>query len=172
MPPSCNQPMPASGSGASSAPTHNHRLSWSDGMSASGASPCTSRGSRHHCSPYLGAAHSWRQRSSARLRMSHASPMSPLSRVSRASVRFRCGRAALRARCVTAQPAIGKSNTALHRIALTQIMMGGPGAEYYRKRIDAGDRPAMARRCLKRHLARVVYRRMLNDKRTITNGPT
>jgi len=102
--------MPASGSGASSTPTHNHRLSWSDGMSASGASPCTSRGSRHHCSPYLGAAHSWRQRSSARLRMSHASPMSPLSRVSRASVRFRCGRAALRARCVTAQPAIGKSN--------------------------------------------------------------
>ena len=65
-----------------------------------------------------------------------------------------------------------QTNTALHRIALTQIMMGGPGAEYYRKRIDAGDRPAMARRCLKRHLARVVYRRMLNEKRTITHGPT
>jgi hypothetical protein len=61
-----------------------------------------------------------------------------------------------------------QTNTALHRIALTQITMGGPGAEYYRKRIDAGDRPAMARRCLKRHLARVVYRRMLNEKRTIT----
>ena len=63
-----------------------------------------------------------------------------------------------------------KINAALHRIALTQIMMGGPGAEYYRKRIDAGDRPAMARRCLKRHLARTVYRRLLKDRKPTTTG--
>jgi len=63
-------------------------------------------------------------------------------------------------------------NTALHRIALTQIIKGGAGADYYRKRVAAGDSPAMARRCLKRHLARVVYRRMQHDrKRTITGAP-
>jgi transposase len=30
-------------------------------------------------------------------------------------------------------------NSALHRIALTQIRMGAAGADYYRKRIDAND---------------------------------
>jgi transposase len=59
-------------------------------------------------------------------------------------------------------------NTALHRIALTQITMGGPGAEYYRKRIDAGDRPAMARRCLKRHLARLASSRWSKPTMTTT----
>lgn len=54
---------------------------------------------------------------------------------------------------------------ALHRIAVTQIRSGGTGADYYRKRIDGGDRPAMARRCLKRHVARAVYRALLADTR-------
>lgn len=54
-------------------------------------------------------------------------------------------------------------NSALHRIALVQIRMGGPGARYYRERIDAGDSPTAARRCLKRRLARVVFTRMRSD---------
>jgi transposase len=61
-------------------------------------------------------------------------------------------------------------NMALHRIALTQIRVGAPGAEYYRKRINDGDTPTMARRCLKRHLARAVYRRLLKDRKRTTIG--
>ncbi len=39
---------------------------------------------------------------------------------------------------------------ALHRIALTEIRVGAPGAEYYRKRINDGGTPTMVRRGLKR----------------------
>ena len=56
-------------------------------------------------------------------------------------------------------------NMALHRIAVTQIRTKGQGADYYRKRLDAGNSPAMARRCLKRHVARAVYRAMNADHR-------
>jgi transposase len=49
-------------------------------------------------------------------------------------------------------------NTALHRIAVTQIRLDGDGRRYYRKRLLAGDTKKSALRCLKRHLARVVYR--------------
>jgi transposase len=64
-------------------------------------------------------------------------------------------------------------NAALHRITLTQTRVDGAGANYYRKRIDDGDTPAMARRCLKRHIARVVYRRMQHDhKHAMTGAPS
>jgi transposase len=52
---------------------------------------------------------------------------------------------------------------ALHRIALTQIMLDGPGRAYYRRRRAAGDSAAKARRCLTRRLARVVYQRLRTD---------
>jgi transposase len=49
-------------------------------------------------------------------------------------------------------------NAALHRIAVTQIRLDGEGHRYYRKRLMAGDSNTEALRCLKRRLARVVYR--------------
>lgn len=48
-------------------------------------------------------------------------------------------------------------NTALHRIAITQVRLDGPGKTYYDKRRAAGDTKTEALRCLKRRLARVVY---------------
>ena len=54
-------------------------------------------------------------------------------------------------------------NMALHRIAVTQLRLDGPGRSYYRRRLEAGDSPARARRCLKRRLARVVYQRLKID---------
>jgi transposase len=53
-------------------------------------------------------------------------------------------------------------NTALHRIAMTQLR-DGAGQVYYRKRIEMGDPPMAALRRLKRRLARVVYNRMKAD---------
>jgi transposase len=55
-------------------------------------------------------------------------------------------------------------NAALHRIAVTQIRLDGPGRAYYRKRIDAGDSKTEALRCLKRRLARVVFRHLHTDE--------
>ena len=55
-------------------------------------------------------------------------------------------------------------NTALHRIAVTQIRLDGLGQAYYRKRINAGDSTTEALRCLKRRLARVVFRRLHTDE--------
>ena len=49
-------------------------------------------------------------------------------------------------------------NAALHRIAVTQIRLDGEGRRYYRKQIMAGDSKTEALRCLKRRLARVVFR--------------
>ena len=54
-------------------------------------------------------------------------------------------------------------NAALHRIAVTQIRLDGLGQAYYRKRIDAGDSTTEALRCLKRRLARVVFRHLHTD---------
>jgi transposase len=50
-------------------------------------------------------------------------------------------------------------NTALHRIAITQ----GLGQAYYRKHLAAGDSKPEALRCLKRRLARVVFRHLHTD---------
>ena len=49
-------------------------------------------------------------------------------------------------------------NAALHRIAVTQIRLDGEGRRYYRKRLLTGDSTTEALRCLKRRLARVVYK--------------
>lgn len=56
-------------------------------------------------------------------------------------------------------------NTALHRIALTQIKPDGTGRPYYEKRLATGDTTTEALRCLKRRLARIVFN-------TLKNNPT
>lgn len=48
-------------------------------------------------------------------------------------------------------------NAALHRIAITQLRLDGPGKAYVARRTMAGDSKAEALRCLKRRLARIVY---------------
>ena len=54
-------------------------------------------------------------------------------------------------------------NRALRKIALTQTRMDGPGKAYVERRVAAGDNKVTALRCLKRKLARVLYRRLLAD---------
>lgn len=55
-------------------------------------------------------------------------------------------------------------NTALHRIALTQIAMtDSPGRAYYDKRRADGHSARHALRSLKRQLARVVYNHLVTD---------
>jgi transposase len=48
-------------------------------------------------------------------------------------------------------------NAALHRIAITQARLPGPGREYYQRRRANGDTTMEALRALKRRLARVVF---------------
>jgi transposase len=55
-------------------------------------------------------------------------------------------------------------NAALHRIAVTQTRLDGPGQAYYRKRIDAGDSKTETLRYLKRRLARVVFHHLHTDE--------
>lgn len=58
-------------------------------------------------------------------------------------------------------------NAALYRIALTQIrIVGSPGHTYYRKRLADGDSAKEALRCLKRQLARIVYKRLHTDEQS------
>jgi transposase len=54
-------------------------------------------------------------------------------------------------------------NAAIHRIALTQSRCHQPAIDYLARRAGNGDRPAEARRALKRHLSDAVYRAMLAD---------
>jgi hypothetical protein len=51
----------------------------------------------------------------------------------------------------------------LHKTALTQTRLDGPGRAYVERRIAEGDNRATALRCLKRKIARVVYRRLMAD---------
>ena len=63
-------------------------------------------------------------------------------------------------------------NAALYRIALTQIRIANsPGQLYYRKRLAHGDSSTEALRCLKRRLARIVYRRLHTDEQARLNDP-
>ncbi|HKN95525.1 MAG TPA: IS110 family transposase [Pseudonocardiaceae bacterium] len=48
-------------------------------------------------------------------------------------------------------------NAALHRIAVTQIRLDGPGRAYFQRRRGNGDTTMEALRALKRRLARVVF---------------
>jgi transposase len=57
-------------------------------------------------------------------------------------------------------------NTALHRIAVTQIGRDTLGRAYYRKRLAAGDAKTEALRALKRRLARVVFNTLKNNPST------
>lgn len=57
-------------------------------------------------------------------------------------------------------------NTALHRIALTQIRQGGLGRAYLEARIAAGDDKKEAIRMLRRRLSDEVFRRLLLDEST------
>ncbi|WP_197415526.1 IS110 family transposase [Mycobacterium sp. IS-1590] len=55
-------------------------------------------------------------------------------------------------------------NAALHRIAVTQIRLEGPGQTYYRHRLTEGDCSSEALRCLKRRLARIVFNHLRTDQ--------
>jgi transposase len=58
-------------------------------------------------------------------------------------------------------------NAAIHRIAVTQIrMQDSAGHAYYQRLIADGKTKAAARRCLKRRIARRVYRALLIDHQT------
>lgn len=55
-------------------------------------------------------------------------------------------------------------NSALHRIALTQARMtDSPGHAYYQRLRASGKTKRGARRCLKRQLARIVFKALLTD---------
>lgn len=51
-------------------------------------------------------------------------------------------------------------NTSLHRIAVIQIRMHGPAKTYLERRLHEGKTKREALRCLKRHLVKIVYRRL------------
>jgi transposase len=57
-------------------------------------------------------------------------------------------------------------NTALHRIAVTQLRCHEPGKAYYAKRLAAGDTRTEAIRRLKRRLARTVFNILKNTPST------
>jgi transposase len=60
-------------------------------------------------------------------------------------------------------------NAALHRIAVTQIRLDGPGRTYYERRRAGGDTSMEALRALKRRLARVVFN-LLQPDHTATSA--
>lgn len=55
-------------------------------------------------------------------------------------------------------------NLVLHRIAITQIRLSGPGRAYFDKRLMAGDTKTEAIRALRRRISDEVYRRMREDE--------
>jgi transposase len=58
-------------------------------------------------------------------------------------------------------------NKAIHRIALTQIWRGGPGKDYFQRRLAEGTTAPRALRSLKRHITRVIFNRL----RTTNGAP-
>jgi transposase len=63
-------------------------------------------------------------------------------------------------------------NTALHRIAITQLRLEGPGRAYLHRRIAAGDTKTEAIRALRRRISDEVYRRLQADQRPPDTRPT
>jgi transposase len=55
-------------------------------------------------------------------------------------------------------------NAALHRIAVTQLQRPGPARSYVERRMAEGKSWREAMRCLKRHLARAVWRELRRDE--------
>jgi transposase len=53
-------------------------------------------------------------------------------------------------------------NTALHRIAVTRLRLHPPAKALIERRISLGDSKTEALRVLRRHLADVVYHRLLH----------
>jgi transposase len=51
-------------------------------------------------------------------------------------------------------------NSAVHRIAITQLRLAGPGQSYYRRRRAKGDGAGEVIRALKRRIARAVYQQL------------
>jgi transposase len=51
-------------------------------------------------------------------------------------------------------------NAAIHRVAITQLRLVGPGQAYYQRRRAQGDGTAEAIRALKRRIARAVYQQL------------
>lgn len=58
-----------------------------------------------------------------------------------------------------------KLNHALHIAARVQLLHAGPGRDHYDRKIAEGKSPTEAMRSLKRQLAKIVYRRLLDDHR-------
>ncbi len=54
-------------------------------------------------------------------------------------------------------------NVALHRIAITQIRLGGPAAAYIARRLTMGNTKTEAIRALRRQISDEVYRRLCQD---------
>lgn len=55
-------------------------------------------------------------------------------------------------------------NAAIHRIAVTQIRLNGPGQAYYEKKKAEGMSTAEALRCLKRRIGRTVFNHLTTDQ--------
>lgn len=55
-------------------------------------------------------------------------------------------------------------NVAIHRIAITQVRLGGKGRTYFERRRAAGDSKREALRALKRHLSNEVFQRLMQDR--------
>jgi transposase len=55
-------------------------------------------------------------------------------------------------------------NAAIHRIAVTQIRLDGPGRTYYEKKKAEGKSTTEALRCLKRRIARTVFKHLTTDE--------
>lgn len=62
-------------------------------------------------------------------------------------------------------------NAALHRIAITQLRLPGPGQTYYQRRRAQGDATGEAVRALKRRIARAVYQRLRAAQTRATPPP-
>lgn len=56
-------------------------------------------------------------------------------------------------------------NAAVHRIAVTQLRMAGPGRIYFDKKVTEGHSRSMALRCLKRRVCRTVFTKLTADHR-------
>jgi hypothetical protein len=63
-------------------------------------------------------------------------------------------------------------NTALHRIAVTQLRLDSPGRDYLQRRTTAGDTKTEALRALRRRISDEVYRRLHADQRPPGTPPT
>lgn len=64
-----------------------------------------------------------------------------------------------------------QANAAIHRIALTQRRQPGRGREYFERRLQGRDTPRDAMRALKRRISDEVFKRLLEDARTISQRP-